>query len=108
MSPIMVNVSLTESLTSLSYLSGQNKQHYITCNVNLLCVKQKLPDHSKKLRGRQKKTSSYSGRRMQTGLTSKVTGCMHTWMYAYGCMRMDVCVWMYAYGCMRMDVCVCP
>ena len=47
MSPIMVNVSLTESLTSISYLSGQNKQHYITCNVNLLCVKQKLPDHSK-------------------------------------------------------------
>ena len=83
MSPIMVNVSLTESLTSLSYLSGQNKQHYITCNVNLLCIKQKLPDHSKKMRGRQKKTSSYSGRRMQTGLTSKVTGCMH----------MDVCVW---------------
>ena len=98
MSPIMVNVSLTESLTSLSYLPGQNKQHYITCNVNLLCVKQKLPDHSKKLRGHQKKTSSCSGRRMQTGLTSKVTGCMH----------MDVCEWMYAYGCMRIDVCVCP
>ena len=43
---------------------------------------------------------------MQTGLTSKVTGCMRmdvcAWMYAH----MDVCAWMYAHGCMRMDVCV--